>query len=284
MTDLNLSGNGLTGSLPGEIGNLGALVTLDIAVNGFTDALPSELGSLSVLETLNISNNQFEGEIPLSFDNLTAVTYFNTTNNNLCLPDDPDVLAWYAGIPDKPGLLGACVTPTPTITPTITKAPNTLTPTPIPLPTTTPTATSTPTITLTPTILGPYQTLTVMAHEDTLTATANWFRTPSPVVTATRYYILVSQTLLPGGVDPQNPQNPGEGENDFPIPGEDDGSGISGLWWLLLIIPIGMIGVGVFLELRGRRLRGSDSGSPSPSTSSSTTSDDDDEGFQTFLD
>jgi hypothetical protein len=94
-------------------------------------------------------------------------------------------------------------------------------------------------------------------------------------VTATKYYILISQTLLPGGEDPQNPPDQ---ENDIPIPGEDDGGGSSRLWWLLLIIPIGLIGAGVFLELRGRRLRGSDS----DSTRSSSTSDDD-EGFQTFL-
>jgi hypothetical protein len=273
LTTLNLSGNLFTGTFPTEILSLGNLIDLNIGFNEFSGNLPSEISNLSWLERFNIENNKFDGEIPISFSAL-PLDYFDTTNNDdLCLPDELTV--WYIGIADPKGSLELCFIPD---TETPTPVPDTLTPTPIPLPTLTPTITNTPTITLTPTMLGQYQTLTAFAYEDTLTATANWFRTPTAEVTATKYYILVSQTLIPGDEVPDN----GDQDNEIPIPEDDDGGGISGLWWLLLIIPLGMIGAGIFLELRGRQ-SGSRTSSSESSSESSSNDDNDDDLFQTFV-
>ena len=44
VTGLDLSSNGLTGSLPAELGNLSELQSLDVSSNGLTGALPAGLG------------------------------------------------------------------------------------------------------------------------------------------------------------------------------------------------------------------------------------------------
>ena len=59
VTGLDLSANGLTGSLPAELGDLSALTSLDVSSNGLTGALPAGLGALSRLITLDVSSNGF---------------------------------------------------------------------------------------------------------------------------------------------------------------------------------------------------------------------------------
>ena len=64
VTGLDLSGEGLTGRIPAEIGDLTGLEMLDLSDNDLTGSIPSELGNLEALETLDLSDNGLSGGIP----------------------------------------------------------------------------------------------------------------------------------------------------------------------------------------------------------------------------
>ncbi|MDE0080174.1 MAG: hypothetical protein OXO50_21830, partial [Caldilineaceae bacterium] len=61
---LNLSENGLSGSIPPELGNLTELESLGLADNRLSGEIPPELGNLIYLESLYLNNNELSGEIP----------------------------------------------------------------------------------------------------------------------------------------------------------------------------------------------------------------------------
>jgi len=67
-TSLDVSGQGLTGSLKAEIRQLTALEVLDVSDNQFT-GLPAEIGQLSQLRILNLANNPITG-LPYELGNL----------------------------------------------------------------------------------------------------------------------------------------------------------------------------------------------------------------------
>lgn len=60
VTELDLSGRGLSGSLKAEIRLLSKLETLDLHDNNFT-GLPAEIGQLTNLRILDLSNNPLTG-------------------------------------------------------------------------------------------------------------------------------------------------------------------------------------------------------------------------------
>jgi Leucine-rich repeat (LRR) protein len=257
MTNLDLSGNLLSGTLPGQLQGLVNLQTLNLADNSFGGTLPNQLGNLSFLNTLDLANNTFSGQVPLTFAYLNVLNYLDTTGSTLCLPNDPYVQAWYAGITTVVDPISNCYVPpssTPTNTATNTPLPYTLTPTPIPIPTNTPTATMTPTITPTPTELGPFQTLTALANEATLTATAG-YKSSTPTASATSYYIMVSQTLVPvvNLTETADAVVSTLIRETTPEPSEDanEGNGFPFIW---VIVPLALvlIGTGAVLELRRR--------------------------------
>ncbi|KAF8101674.1 hypothetical protein N665_0201s0001 [Sinapis alba] len=62
---LNLSRNSMAGSIPGGISKLGRLETLDLSRNRFSGAIPQSLAGISSLEKLNLSFNKLEGKIPM---------------------------------------------------------------------------------------------------------------------------------------------------------------------------------------------------------------------------
>ena len=63
LETLNLSSNQLKGAIPSDLGDLSNLVTLNLSVNQLQGAIPDELGGLGKLETLNLSSNQHGGTI-----------------------------------------------------------------------------------------------------------------------------------------------------------------------------------------------------------------------------
>jgi len=63
-TFLNLYNQGLTGSIPPEIGSLTNLTGLELSENRLTGEIPPELGNLTNLTYLWLSGNQLTGEIP----------------------------------------------------------------------------------------------------------------------------------------------------------------------------------------------------------------------------
>ncbi len=74
VTGLDLSGEGLTGSIPAEMGGLTGLETLDLSDNGLTGSIPSELGNLEALQTLDLSDNGLSGSIPAALGEQDAST------------------------------------------------------------------------------------------------------------------------------------------------------------------------------------------------------------------
>ena len=81
VTKLDVSGNGLTGGLPEEMGTLTALTELDLSDNRLSGPLPGEIGSLTKLEELYLNNNQFSGALPASLGALTALTDLHLHGN-----------------------------------------------------------------------------------------------------------------------------------------------------------------------------------------------------------
>lgn len=71
LKTLRLNNNNLTGTLPDALGNMPNLETLDLRFNEFTGVIPSALGNLSNLKLLNLGNLNLETTIPTSFGNLT---------------------------------------------------------------------------------------------------------------------------------------------------------------------------------------------------------------------
>lgn len=61
MTALDVSGMGLVGRIPLQLGNLPFLVFLDVSWNHFHGSLPRELGALRHLRELRMEHNQLTG-------------------------------------------------------------------------------------------------------------------------------------------------------------------------------------------------------------------------------
>jgi hypothetical protein len=80
---LHLSSNRFTGVIPQEIGQLNALLSLDISSNNLTGPIPSSIFNLTNLLVLDLSNNNLTGRIPAALANLHFLSTFNISNNNL---------------------------------------------------------------------------------------------------------------------------------------------------------------------------------------------------------
>ena len=61
---LEVSGSGLRGTIPTEIGNLPKLTHLNLSRNYLDGAIPPSLGNLILLQSLVISSNIVQGSIP----------------------------------------------------------------------------------------------------------------------------------------------------------------------------------------------------------------------------
>jgi hypothetical protein len=248
VTSLALADNNLTGNLPAAIGNLPSLTSLDLNNNALSGSLPDGLGFLNQLETLTIANNSITGKLPTSFANLVNLTYIDTSGNNLCIPNHPPTKIWYNRSElTKIDSLPSCdqpPTPTNSATPTKTPVPITKTPTRIPLPTLTRTPTNTATATPTATLLGQFQTLTLLAARETLTATANWTASATDVVTSENADILASQTTVPGESEVESTPSalPEQQNKSF--------GRFSPYWWGVLALALILISTGIFMELK----------------------------------
>ncbi|KAK4437880.1 protein disulfide-isomerase SCO2 [Sesamum alatum] len=97
---LNLTGLGLSGSLPQSISKLTALKDLWLGDNNLSGQIP-DLSSLKSLETLHLENNQFEGSVPSSLGELPNLREVYLQNNKLN-GSIPDSLKNKAGVNVKP--------------------------------------------------------------------------------------------------------------------------------------------------------------------------------------
>uniref|UniRef100_A0A803LMH1 Uncharacterized protein n=1 Tax=Chenopodium quinoa TaxID=63459 RepID=A0A803LMH1_CHEQI len=71
----NPTNNAFHGELPRELGNLNALVYLNLSHNSFSGHIPSSFGNLSWVESLDLSSNALTGKIPTKLANLNFLEY-----------------------------------------------------------------------------------------------------------------------------------------------------------------------------------------------------------------
>ncbi len=79
---LELSGKALSGRIPREIGNLGALKTLHLDGNALTGDVPPELGKLTRLRSLRLDGNHLHGPLPPALGGLNALTLLRLAGNS----------------------------------------------------------------------------------------------------------------------------------------------------------------------------------------------------------
>ena len=75
--------NNLSGTIPPELGNLTYLIVLGLGGNELSERIPSELGNLTYLEVLHLRGNKLIGEIPLELGKLTYLGLLNLSDNEL---------------------------------------------------------------------------------------------------------------------------------------------------------------------------------------------------------
>ena len=114
----------------------GRVTQLSLSNNGLSGSLPMELGDLERLQRLQLNDNALQGEIPQSLTNLSSLVefFFDENTGGLCAPRGDAFQTWLDGIDDSRGPTCA-PPPTPTPTPTPTQTPQ---PTPTRAPTQTP--------------------------------------------------------------------------------------------------------------------------------------------------
>jgi Leucine-rich repeat (LRR) protein len=83
VTGLGLGSNGLSGTIPPELGNLSSLQGLSLSWNELSGAIPPELGNLSGLLTLQLGGNQLSGTIPPELGNLSSLQNLSLSSNQL---------------------------------------------------------------------------------------------------------------------------------------------------------------------------------------------------------
>lgn len=88
---LDLSENGLFGSIPPEIGQLKSLETLNLTRNDLTGPIPPEIGNLANLEALYLGGNDFSGVIPRQLGRLRNLQTLRIWGNRLVGPIPPEL-------------------------------------------------------------------------------------------------------------------------------------------------------------------------------------------------
>ncbi|PRQ58099.1 putative non-specific serine/threonine protein kinase [Rosa chinensis] len=83
VSKLNLSSQGLAGSISPHIGNLSFLRGICLYNNTFTHEIPPEIGSLHRLQVLLLHNNSFTGHIPPNVSNCFNLTFLSLGRNKL---------------------------------------------------------------------------------------------------------------------------------------------------------------------------------------------------------
>ncbi|KAF7086853.1 hypothetical protein CFC21_090111 [Triticum aestivum] len=80
---LNLSSEGLGGTISPSIGNLSFLRILDLRWNNLQGEIPSTIGRLSRLRYLGLSNNSLHGDVNAELKNCTSLRRMNIASNRL---------------------------------------------------------------------------------------------------------------------------------------------------------------------------------------------------------
>ena len=83
VTRLYLAGNGLSGTIPRELGELTHLQELSFHINDLSGTIPPELGQLARLKLLELEFNQLSGRIPRELSGLTNLQRLGLAVNQL---------------------------------------------------------------------------------------------------------------------------------------------------------------------------------------------------------
>jgi len=83
VTDIQLSNQNLTGTLPTSIGNLSALENLYLANNSISGGIPKEIGTMSSLQQLWLNSNSLDQAIPNEITNLLNLERIHLTANQI---------------------------------------------------------------------------------------------------------------------------------------------------------------------------------------------------------
>lgn len=83
LMTLQLSNNSLHGSIPPKLGLLRKLRNLNLSMNSLEGNIPSQLSSCSQIEILDLSSNSFQGAIPASLGKCIHLQDINLSRNNL---------------------------------------------------------------------------------------------------------------------------------------------------------------------------------------------------------
>ncbi|KAI3500676.1 hypothetical protein L1887_36500 [Cichorium endivia] len=81
---VNVSSNGLSGEIPGNIGQTCRILTfLDLSGNRITGKIPVRFGDLGSLVSINLSRNMLTGEISVTFDKIKDLRNLSLSGNKL---------------------------------------------------------------------------------------------------------------------------------------------------------------------------------------------------------
>jgi Leucine-rich repeat (LRR) protein len=83
LTDIELSGNYLVGTIPATLGRLPNLRLLELYYNNLKGEIPEELGNLTTLTDIDLSENQLTGQIPESLCALPNIRVLQLYTNGL---------------------------------------------------------------------------------------------------------------------------------------------------------------------------------------------------------
>ncbi|GLT41228.1 hypothetical protein SLA2020_153090 [Shorea laevis] len=83
FTTIDFSSNQFHGPIPNELGELNALLLLNLSHNSLSGQIPSSLGKLAELESLDLSSNKLVGRIPEQLTNLMFLSVLNLSHNEL---------------------------------------------------------------------------------------------------------------------------------------------------------------------------------------------------------
>jgi len=99
---LYLDNNGLTGTIPPELGDLENLRWLYLNDTGLAGSIPPEVGDLGSLRRLKINSTSLSGPIPGAFTDI-PLQLFHWHETDLCAPGDEEFREWLDSIGDHMG-------------------------------------------------------------------------------------------------------------------------------------------------------------------------------------
>ena len=83
LQSVDLEGNSLSGPLPKTLGRLKNLRSLHLGLNQISGAVPRELGSLAQLQILDLPFNRLSGSLPPELGNLASLQILNLEGNQI---------------------------------------------------------------------------------------------------------------------------------------------------------------------------------------------------------